>query len=86
MLNFLIVAQSNEVKSSNHMEKEGLARALDFLGSNELQVGTLITDRHKQIDKFVGKQYPHIEHHYDVWHVSKGQSVISIANLHNYYI
>ena len=54
------------------MEKEGLARALDFLIANSLEVGTLITDRHSQISKFVVKQYPAIEHRYDVWHISKG--------------
>ena len=68
----ILSVQSNEVKSSNHMEKEGLARALDFLIANSLEIGTLITDRHSQISKFVGKQFPAIEHRYDVWHDSKG--------------
>ena len=68
----ILFVQSNEVKSSNHMEKEGLARALDFLSTNYLEVVTLITDRHSQISKFVGKHYPAIEHCYDVWHISKG--------------
>ena len=71
---YIIIVQSNEVKSSNHMEMEGLTRALDFLGTNSFEVGTLITDRHKQINKFLSKQYPNIEHRYDVWHISKGQS------------
>ena len=57
------------------MEKEGLARALDFLSANSLQVGTLITDRHTQINKFVSTQYPDIDHRYDAWHISKGQSL-----------
>ena len=56
------------------MEMEGLFRALEFLDANSLEVGTLITDRHKQICKFVHKQYPDIDHRYDVWHVSKGES------------
>ena len=63
------------MKSSNHMEKEGLLRALDFLANKSLEVGALITDRHKQIVKFVSKQYPDIDHHFDVWHVSKGKSL-----------
>ena len=54
------------------MEKEGLVRALNFLSANYLEVGTLITDRHSHISKFIGKQYPAIEHRYDVWHISKG--------------
>jgi len=35
---------SNEVKSSNHMEQEGLAKVLNFLHASCLKVGTLITD------------------------------------------
>ncbi|XP_065882366.1 uncharacterized protein [Dysidea avara] len=66
------LVKSNQVTSSNHMEKEGLSRDLKFLDAKSLQVGTLVTDRHKQIDKFLSKQYPDIEHCYDVWHVSKG--------------
>ena len=30
----ILFAQSNEVKSSNYMEKEGLARALNFLSKD----------------------------------------------------
>ena len=41
-----ICSQSNQVTSSNHMEKEGLSRALKFLDAKSLQVGTLVTDRH----------------------------------------
>ena len=48
MLTILSV-QSNEVKSSNHMEKEGLTKALNFLSANYVEVKTLITDRHSQI-------------------------------------
>ena len=57
------------------MEKEGLSRAIDFLSENSLTIHTLVTDRHKQITKFISKKHPNIEHHYDVWHVSKGTYV-----------
>ena len=67
-----LFVQSNEVKSSNHMEKEGLTRALNFLSANWLEVKTLITGRHSQISKFIGNQYPTIEHRYDIWHISRG--------------
>ena len=33
----------------------------------------LVTDRHKQINKFLNKKFPEIKHRYDVWHVSKGK-------------
>ena len=54
------------------MEKEGLSRGIDFLSANSLTIHTLVTDRHKQITKFISKKHPNIEHRYDVWHVSKG--------------
>ena len=55
------------------MEKEGLCRALTFLATNYLKVNTLVTDRHKQINKYLNKKHPEIDHRYDVWHVSKGK-------------
>lgn len=57
------------------MEMEGLSRAIDFLSANSLTIHTLVTDRHKQITKFINKKHPNIEHRYDVWHVSKGTYV-----------
>ena len=49
----LIYPQSSEVKSSYHMEKEGLERALKFLKEGGIKVGVLVTDRHKQINKWL---------------------------------
>ena len=54
------------------MEKEGLSRAIEFLSANSLDIQTLVTDRHKQIAKFISDKHPTIEHRYDVWHVCKG--------------
>ena len=68
----LCFLQSNEVSSSNNMEKEGLQRVLQFLDENGLQVGALVTDRHQQITKWIREQHPNITHYYDVWHVAKG--------------
>ena len=59
------------------MEKEGLLRALQFLHDNALTIGMLVTDRHKQINKFMSQNYSDVEHRYDVWHVAKGNSHIS---------
>ena len=55
------------------MEKEGLCRALTFRAANSLQVSTLITNKHKEIIKFLNKKHPDTNHHYDVWYVSKGE-------------
>lgn len=66
------LVQSNEVKSSCHMEKEGLARSVEFLNSNDLHLDTIVTDRHVQIRKWVRENMGDTKHCVDVWHVAKG--------------
>ena len=55
------------------MEKEGLQRVLKFLQQKKLTIEVLVTDRHKQINKWLRESYPSITHYYDVWHVAKGE-------------
>ena len=55
------------------MEKEGLVRALAFLKQESLSVDVLVTDRHRQIAKYVREIHPEIKHYYDVWHLAKGK-------------
>ena len=55
------------------MEKEGLQRVLNFLQQQKLTVEVLVTDRHRQINKWLRECYPSISHYYDVWHVAKGK-------------
>lgn len=62
--------QSNEVASSNHMEKEGLIRVLEFLKKG-IKVGTLVTDRHQQIAKFIREQNPDFKQYFDICNVVK---------------
>lgn len=64
--------QSNEVKGSYHMEKEGLHRCLSFLKEHDLDVAVLVTDRHKQINKWLRDKHSGVKHYYDIWHVAKG--------------
>ena len=59
------------------MEKEGLIRALDFLKQDGLSANVLVTDRHRQIARFVRESHPEIKHYYDVWHFAKGKMYIS---------
>ncbi|KAK3104932.1 hypothetical protein FSP39_013440 [Pinctada imbricata] len=75
------VVQSNEVKGSCHMEKEGLRRCVDTITSHDLSIETLVTDRHVQIGKWVRENMPDTVHNYDVWHVAKGvkKKLISLA-------
>ncbi len=44
--------------------EEGLRRAVQFLGDQQLEVGVLITDR--QIQKWVRENIP-TTHYYDTW-------------------
>ena len=58
------------------MEKEGLNRCINFLTENsKLEVGVLVTDRHKQIKKWLQHAHPKITHYYEIWHVAKGMYV-----------
>ena len=50
------------------MEK-GLVRAVKTLQEFGIKIGTLVTDRHSQINKWI---LSGVEHYYDVWHVAKG--------------
>ena len=58
--------QGNKVKSSNHIEMEGLKNALHFLTEKSINVNTLVTDWHKQIIKLISQRYPEIDHCFDV--------------------
>ncbi len=53
------------------MEKEGLVRGIKFLDEQDLSIGLLVTDRHRQIQKWLKTNQPDIAHKYDVWHVAK---------------
>ena len=35
-------------------------------------VAALVTDRHRQIAKWIRENLPNVKHYYDVWHVAKG--------------
>ena len=59
------------------MGMQGLPSALKFFAATLLQVGTLVTDRYKQIDKFINKKYLDIDHCYDVWYVSKCKIIVT---------
>ncbi|KAL5005650.1 hypothetical protein ScPMuIL_016808 [Solemya velum] len=65
------LVQSNECGGSYHMEKTGLTRSLKFLDERGLELGILITDRHRQLGKFLREEYPEIDHLFDIWHIGK---------------
>ena len=64
------VVQSTEVSSSNAMEKEAFERCLSEV-EKQVPVKRITTDRHVSIASAMKKKHPHIDHQYDVWHLSK---------------
>ena len=53
----------------SHMKHEGLVRTLQSFADNQVQISTVVT---QQINKYLRKVHPEIEHRYDVWYISKG--------------
>ena len=71
------VVQVSEVNSSNAVEKEGSLRCLNTL-EEKLTISCITTDRHISITSTMEKEFSHIKHQYDVWHLSK--SVVKKLN------
>lgn len=53
------------------MELEGLKRCREEI--KEIPVTALVTDRHRQVAKWVRESWK-VPHFYDCWHVVKGKS------------
>ena len=53
------------------MEKEGLVRGIKFIEEHGLSIELFVSDRHRQIEKWLKSDKPDITHKYDVWHVAK---------------
>ena len=71
------------------MELEALKRQLAYFEQGNVSVKKLVTDRHSQVSSYIAEEMPHIQHAFDVWHVSKG-IVCKISKFgrlwHNNYI
>ena len=68
--------QNNECdNNSNLMEKEGLLRTLKWMEKMEVKVGTIVTDRHRQIAKYIRENLAPlgVKHFFAVWHITKGK-------------
>jgi solute carrier family 8 (sodium/calcium exchanger) len=63
--------QSNQVKSSYHMELKGLQLCKKTVEKYKIQA--LITDRHPQIAKWLRETWK-IPHFYDCWHIVKSKT------------
>jgi hypothetical protein len=54
------------------MEIEGLMRSMKLIEDHNIDVGLLVTDRHRQVSKCIREQMSNTSHKFDVWHVAKG--------------
>ena len=65
--------QSSEVPNSGWCEFEGIQRSTRFLREDwNMDIGVLVTDRHRQIRAWIRDNLPETKHYFDVWHVSSG--------------
>ncbi|CAB3996155.1 Hypothetical predicted protein [Paramuricea clavata] len=76
------IIKSTEVKNSNGMELESLKRQLAYLEESNVEVKTLVTDRHTQVSAYMAQERPNIKHTYDVWHLAKA----ALQNLSNCFM
>lgn len=65
------IVQVSEVNSSNAMEREGFKRCMDNIGDKGGKITVVATDRHVGIRSDMKRNYPDVEHQFDVWHLSK---------------
>ena len=64
--------QSTETSSSHAMELEGLIRCRAELTSEQVDVGSLTSDRHVSVDKYMRTDWKDCTHFFDTWHICKG--------------
>ena len=71
---FLSIASLYSLLQSN--ERAGSYRVGEgdpVYHDNDLNISYLVTDRHREIAKWIREALPNVVHLYDVWHVAKGR-------------
>jgi len=66
--------------SSPAMEFVGFQNCMGFLKEKNLEISTLITDRHTSIVKHMREVLKEIKHYFDLWHLKKSKNSISTEN------
>ena len=65
------IVQVSEVTSSNAMEREGFKRCMEHIQGKGAKVKVVATDRHVSIKSDMKRNYPDVDHQFDVWHLAK---------------
>ena len=68
------IVQVTEVTSSNAMEREGFKRCMDSIQGKGAHVNVVATDTHVSIKSDMKKNYPDVNHQFDVWHLAKSNT------------
>ncbi|KAG0420106.1 hypothetical protein HPB47_003672 [Ixodes persulcatus] len=66
------VKQSDEVPSSNAMEKVAFVRGLTKLKREDFTIGSFISDRHPGVEHHMRTEERDTKHYFDTWHIDKG--------------
>lgn len=66
-----VVVKVTETGSSSKMEVEGFRRCMTLLLDMGFRIEVLATDRHVQIRSIMKKEFPEVQHQFDVWHLCK---------------
>ncbi|XP_051969883.1 uncharacterized protein LOC127634387 [Xyrauchen texanus] len=78
------LVQSSEVPNSSWCELEGLKRSVGLLRGKDLHLATLITDRHRQVAKWLREELSPegTRHYFDVWHIAKSSlAAVKLENI-----
>ena len=70
IVTFVVVAV-NITGSSSRIEVEGFRRSMLQLCEKGFAVEVLATDRHVQIRSIMKKEFHHVDHQFDIWHLAK---------------
>eukprot|EP00794_Sanderia_malayensis_P021111 gene21111-23177_t len=65
------LVQSTECGGSAYMELEGFKRCIGTMERQNITIGTLVSDRHTQIRKYMRQKHPEIKHYFDVFMLQK---------------
>ena len=65
------VFQVSEVNNSNAMEREGFKRCMENIYEKGGKIMVVATDRHVGIRADMKRNFPEVDHQFDVWHLSK---------------
>ena len=65
------IVQVSEVTSSNAMEREGFKRCMENIHDRGANIKVVATDRHVSIRSDTKKNFPHVQHQFDVWPCGK---------------